>query len=135
MNDVLLPLLLALPLAGALALLLLPGSSGERVAVPFGVAVSGLTFAASVWAVAASPETDVEWVPDLGLRFHLGLDGLSAPLVLLTTLLVLLCSIYLLRIRPEAQRMRALIGLLLLLEVGMLGTFVALDMLLFFVFF
>jgi len=39
MNDVLLPLLLALPLAGALALLLLPGSSGERVAVPFGVGV------------------------------------------------------------------------------------------------
>jgi NADH-quinone oxidoreductase subunit M len=134
-NEALLPLLLALPLAGALALLLLPGSSGERVAVPFGVAVSGLTFAVSVWATAASPETDVEWVPDLGLRFHLGLDGLSAPLVLLTTLLVLLCSIYLLRIRPEAQRMRALIGLLLLLEVGMLGTFVALDMLLFFVFF
>jgi len=135
MNDVLLPLLLALPLAGALALLLLPGSSGERVAVPFGVVVSGLTFAVSVWATAASPETDVEWVPDLGLRFHLGLDGLSAPLVLLTTLLVLLCTVYLLRIRPEAQRMRALVGLLLLLEVGMLGTFVALDMLLFFVFF
>ncbi len=135
MNDVLLPLLLALPLAAALALLLLPGASGERVAVPFGVAVSILTFAVSVWATAASPETDVEWVPDLGLRFHLGLDGLSAPLVLLTTFLVLLCTVYLLRIRPEAQRMRALVGLLLLLEVGMLGTFVALDMLLFFVFF
>ena len=135
MNDLLLPLLLALPLAGALALLLLPGSSGERVAVPFGVGVSGLTCAVSVWATAASPETDVEWVPDLGLRFHLGIDGLSSPLVLLTTLLVLLCTVYLLRIRPEAQRMRALVGLLLLLEVGMLGTFVALDMLLFFVFF
>jgi NADH-quinone oxidoreductase subunit M len=134
-NDLLLPLLLALPLAGALALLLLPGSSGERVAVPFGVGVSGLTCAVSVWATAASPETDVEWVPDLGLRFHLGIDGLSSPLVLLTTLLVLLCTVYLLRIRPEAQRMRALVGLLLLLEVGMLGTFVALDMLLFFVFF
>ena len=135
MSDLLLPLLLVLPLAGALALLVVPGSSGERFAVPFGVGVSGLTFAVSVWATAASPETDVQWVPDLGLRFHLGLDGLSAPLVLLTTLLTLLCMVYLLRVRPEAQRLRALVGLLLLLEVGMLGTFVALDMLLFFVFF
>ncbi len=135
MNDLLLPLLLALPLAGALALLLLPGPAGERVAVPFGVAVTGLTFAVSVWATAATPETDVAWVPDLGLRFHLGLDGVSAPLVLLTTLLVLLCTVYLLKVRPEAGRLRALVGLLMLLEVGMLGTFVALDMLLFFVFF
>ncbi|MGH8892120.1 MAG: complex I subunit 4 family protein, partial [Actinomycetes bacterium] len=46
-----------------------------------------------------------------------------------------LCMVYLLRIRPEAGRLRALVGLLLLLEVGMLGTFVALDLLLFFVFF
>ncbi len=42
---------------------------------------------------------------------------------------------YLLRVRPEAGRLRALVGLLLLLEAGMLGTFVALDLLLFFVFF
>ena len=46
-----------------------------------------------------------------------------------------LCMAYLLRVRPEAGRLRALVGLLLLLEVGMLGTFVALDLLLFFVFF
>ena len=74
-------------------------------------------------------------MPELGLRFHLGIDGISSPLVLLTALLTLLCCVYLLRIRPEAQRLRALVGLLLLLEVGMLGTFVALDLLLFFVFF
>ena len=74
-------------------------------------------------------------MPDLGLRFHLGIDGISSPLVLLTALLTLLCMVYLLRVRPEAGRLRALVGLLLLLEVGMLGTFVALDLLLFFVFF
>ncbi len=55
--------------------------------------------------------------------------------MLLTALLTLLCLVYLLRVRPEAGRPRALVGLLLLLEVGMLGTFVALDLLLFFVFF
>jgi NADH-quinone oxidoreductase subunit M len=134
-HDLLLPLLLAVPALGVLALLLLPGPAGERLAVRLGVVVSAATFAVSIWAAAASPETDVEWVPDLGLRFHLGTDGISSPLVLLTAFLTLLCMVYLLRIRPEAQRMRALVGLLLLLEVGMLGTFVALDLLLFFVFF
>ncbi len=135
MSEWLLPLLLAVPAAGALALLVLPPPAGERLAVRLGVVVSAATLAVSVWATAASPETDVEWVPELGLRFHLGIDGISAPLVLLTAFLTLLCMVYLLRIRPEAARMRALVGLLLLLEVGMLGTFVALDLLLFFVFF
>jgi NADH-quinone oxidoreductase subunit M len=135
MSDWLLPLLLAVPALGALALLVLPGQAGERLAVRLGVVVSAATLAVSIWAAAASPETNVEWVPDLGLRFHLGIDGISSPLVLLTAFLTLLCMVYLLRIRPEAQRMRALVGLLLLLEVGMLGTFMALDLLLFFVFF
>ena len=135
MTGALLPALLAVPLAGALALLLLPGPAADRVAVPFGVAVSALALGLSGWAAAASPDTDVAWVPDLGLRFHLGLDGISGPLVLLTALLTLLCMVYLLPVRPEAGRPRALVGMLLLLEVGMLGTFLALDLLLFFVFF
>ena len=58
-----------------------------------------------------------------------------SPLVLLTAGLTFLCTIYSLKGLPEAGRPRGLIGLLLLLEVGMLGTFVALDLLLFFVFF
>jgi NADH-quinone oxidoreductase subunit M len=137
-NDLLLPLLLALPLAGALALLVAPrqvDSQVERWAAAFGTVVASATFAVSVWATAVSPTTDVEWVPTLGVRFHLGTDGISSPLVLLTTGLTALCTAYLLRIRPEAGRTRALVGLLLLLEVGMLGTFLALDLLLFFVFF
>ncbi len=135
MSDLLLPLLLALPLAGAVVLLLSPPDAGARLAVPFGIGVSAATFAVSVWAAAGSPAIDVSWVPSLGLRFHLGIDGISAPLVLLTTGLTTLCMVYLSRIRPEAGRLRALVGLLLLLEVGMLGTFLALDLLLFFVFF
>ena len=135
MSEALLPALLALPLAGALLLLVAPPRRGERLAAPFGALVAGLTFVLSVWAVLASPETDVSWVPSLGLRFHLGVDGISAPLVLLTAGLTALCMAYLLTVRPTAGRMRALVGLLLLLEVGLLGTFVALDLLLFFVFF
>ncbi len=135
MTDWLLPLLVALPAAGALLLLVAPPRRGERLAVRFGLGVTTATFAVAVWAVVADAATDVQWVPTLGMRFHLGVDGVSAPLVLLTCGLTALCMGYLLRIRPEAARLRALVGLLLLLEVGMVGTFVALDLLLFFVFF
>ncbi len=134
-SDWVLPLLLAVPLAGSVALLLLPPRLADRIAVWLGVVVTAATLGVSIWAAATTPETDETWVPDLGLRFHLGIDGISSPLVLLTALLTFLCMVYLLRVRPEAGRLRALVGLLLLLEVGMLGTFVALDLLLFFVFF
>jgi NADH-quinone oxidoreductase subunit M len=134
-SELLLPLLLGLPLAGCVALLVLPAGTAERVSVWLGAAVAGLTTVVAVWAAFAAEEIDREWVPSLGLRFHLGIDGISAPLVLLTAGLTFLCLVYTVRIRPEAGRPRALVALVLLLEVGMLGTFVALDLLLFFVFF
>ena len=142
--SALLPLLLAVPLLGALALLLAPAGPAERRARPFGVAVSGATLALAVAVTAAAVgeggdgvrlQVDVPWVATLGLRFHVGVDGLSLPLVLLTAALSFLCQLYTLRVLPAAGRPRALVGLLLLLEVGLLGTFVALDLLLFFVFF
>ncbi len=134
-DDFLLPVLLAVPLAGALALLVLPPQLADRVATSLGVVVSAATAGVAVWATAVGADTDVAWVPSLGLRLHLGVDGISSPLVLLTVGLTLLCAIYSLRVLPEAGRPRGLIGLVLLLEIGMLGTFVALDLLLFFVFF
>ncbi|WP_245966318.1 NADH-quinone oxidoreductase subunit M [Sphaerisporangium album] len=139
MSAVLLALL-ALPLAGAVLLLL------TRAEPPrwYGAAVSGLALAAAVaLAVAFDPgragraqfEVDRPWIPGLALRFHLGVDGISLPLVLLTALLTFLCFVYLARHRPEGGRFRALVFTLLILEVGMIGTFLALDLLLFFVFF
>jgi NADH-quinone oxidoreductase subunit M len=97
-------------------------------------------------------QTDVTWAAALDLRFHLGVDGISLPLVVLTALLTFLCALYSTRVIPSAAgeaevpgstptvapadaRPRAFIGLLLLLETGMLGTFVALDLILFFIFF
>ncbi|MGZ4596494.1 MAG: NADH-quinone oxidoreductase subunit M, partial [Actinomycetes bacterium] len=133
-NETLLPALLAVPLAGSLVMLLLPPRLADDLAAWVGVAASGVTALLAVWVVVAEPTTDVSWVPSLGLRFHLGVDGISSPLVLLTAGLTFLCAVYTLKIRPEAGRTRGLVGLVLLLEVGMLGTFVALDLLLFFVF-
>jgi NADH-quinone oxidoreductase subunit M len=144
MSEWMLPLLLGLPLLGCVVLLLAPRGSGDRIARPLGVAVSGATVVvAAVLTVGVvraddagmSYEIDRSWVDALDLRFHLGVDGISAPLVLLTAALSFLCLVYSLRIMPTAGRPRAFVALVLLLEVGMLGTFVALDLLLFFVLF
>ncbi|MGC5009281.1 complex I subunit 4 family protein [Streptosporangium sp. DT93] len=150
--------LLGLPLAGALALLLVPSGTDAvtrgRLLRAHGLAVSGVTFALSVvLAVAFDHDdparirfaTDLAWIPGLDLRFRLGVDGISLPLVVLTTLLTFLCFVYLCRGRADGpgqllgsgggNRPRAMVFTLLVLEVGMIGTFLALDLLLFFVFF
>jgi NADH-quinone oxidoreductase subunit M len=143
--------LLTVPLLGALGMLVpLPGSPRRvtRLARLYGLAVSGLTLVLAVAAAVAfhygrrGPQlgVDVTWAGSLGLRFHLGVDGISLPLVVLTAALTFLCTVYTARVLPAPSGSRggspqALIGLILLLEVGMLGTFVALDLLLFFVFF
>src|SRR5205823_8695008 len=75
------------------------------------------------------------WVPALALRFHLGVDGVSYPLVVLTALLTLLCCGYTMWKVPEQGRGNLLTALLLVIEVGILGVFLALDLVLFFVFF
>jgi len=71
------------------------------------------------------------WIPQLNIFYHLGVDGISLPMVLLTTLLgVLAC----LASWSIAERHKEYFALYLLLEVGMLGTFLALDLFLFYVF-
>ncbi|MEO3807858.1 NADH-quinone oxidoreductase subunit M [Sphaerisporangium sp. B11E5] len=141
--------LLAAPLAGAVVLLVLlarrPSSGETAQVVPwYGVVVSGVTLALALAAAAVFDygragrmqlQVDREWIPGLDLRFHLGVDGISLPLVVLTALLTFLCFLYLVRHRPEQGRFPELAFTLLVLEVGMIGTFLALDLLLFFVFF
>lgn len=136
--------LLAVPLAGSAALFTVRGRAGEIAARRLAVLVTGATLAiAVVMAVrfeygAAERmqfELDVAWAPSVDLRFHLGVDGIALPLVVLTALLSFLCALYSVKIVPATGRVRAMLALLLLLEVGMLGTFVSLDLVLFFVFF
>jgi len=142
--NALLPLLLAIPFAGILALTALPSERADRMARQVGVAASMATLAlAFVVAVAAGWGRDgrlhlvaaADWVPALDVRFALGVDGVSLPLVLLTALLTALCCVHLLFAEPAPLRPRSLIALVLLVEVGTLGTFLALDLVLFFVFF
>lgn len=137
------------PLLGALALLVLPDALRPALRT-YGLVVSGLVLALAAVVVAAFDhrrpgavqfELDMPWIPGLGLRFHLGVDGVSLPLVALTALLTFLCFVYLCwggaraQERFQGARPRALVFTLLVLEIGMIGTFLALDLLLFFVFF
>jgi NADH-quinone oxidoreductase subunit M len=153
MNQSALVAVLALPALGAVLAALLP----DRAARLAGTVLAALAFVASVllglaahtggWfsyqpAPSGAPpivpwtSVDVSWVPGLDLRLHFGVDGVSYPLVVLTTLLTLLCCLYTIWHVPSGGgRGGTLVALLLVVEVGMLGTFLALDLVLFFVFF
>jgi NADH-quinone oxidoreductase subunit M len=79
-----------------------------------------------------SYETNTRWIPSVGAGYHVGVDGLSLPLLALTAVLFAACAVYSLR---QARRPRAFAVLFLFLETVCLGLFAALDLLLFFVFF
>jgi NADH-quinone oxidoreductase subunit M len=79
-------------------------------------------------------ELNASWISTISARYHVGIDGISLPLLELTLLLSFLCAIYTYRILPEPGRPKAFLGLMLLLETGMAGTFIAFDLVLFFVF-
>ena len=135
---------LAVPAFGSALIALVPGERGDRVAPMLGALVAGVTLVLAAVATAVFDHgaagtmqltTDVAWIPAIDVRFHLGVDGISLPLVLLTALLSALCLAYTTKVRPKAAKPRAFVSVLLLLEVGMLGTFVALDLIVFFLFF
>ncbi|HEX4818805.1 MAG TPA: NADH-quinone oxidoreductase subunit M [Acidimicrobiales bacterium] len=76
-----------------------------------------------------------KWIEVINSRFIIGIDGISLPLILLTGLVVPLCVIYSWNHFPEPHNPKAFLILILILETGMIGTFVAQDLILFFVFF
>jgi NADH-quinone oxidoreductase subunit M len=142
--------MLAVPFLGALLTLFTPAGSPPRLirlARLHGLFFSAVTLMLTLVAAMTfdygrrGPQLGVDhvWAASIGLRFHLGVDGISLPLIVLTAALTFLCMIYTARVLPPgdegAGSARALIGLILLLEVGMIGTFVSLDLVLFFVFF
>jgi NADH-quinone oxidoreductase subunit M len=100
-----------------------------------------VTFGWSVWTVAGATtaldgsHVNYSWIRVLDIRWHLGVDGISGPLVLMTTLVVACCLLSLLRHPPTTGGRAPLAALLLLIEAGVLGAFLALDMVLFFAFF
>src|SRR5882724_11775707 len=129
-----------LPAVGALLILLLLPRRHEGVLRWSGLLVSLATFAASVplWTRFDAGEADMQfeellrWMPTLGVGYHVGIDGISLLLVLLTTFLmpITLASAW----HAIEDRTKEFVITMLLLETGMLGVFVSLDLFLFFVF-
>ena len=77
-------------------------------------------------------ERQVAWIPSAGVGYHVGVDGLSLPLLLLTGVVFTACAVHALR---EQRRPRAQAALFLFLQTACLGVFIAQDLVLFFVFF
>jgi NADH-quinone oxidoreductase subunit M len=132
-----------LPALGVVVLMFLP-SARETLAKITGTVFAGLALIVGIvcavrFDYGASDqiqlEVDATWIESIGARYHVGVDGMSLPLLVLSLLVCFLCMVYMWWHIPEPGKPKALFGLVLLLETGMNGSFVALDLILFFVFF
>jgi NADH-quinone oxidoreductase subunit M len=132
-------LILFSPLVGAAILFILPRGTSDRAMkwIAFLWSLVPLALSVILWLNynPAMPgfqfEFKVPWLPQINSAYHVGVDGISVPMVLLTTLLVPLALLISFSIN---ERVRAYLILFLMLETGMLGVFVALDLIIFFVF-
>jgi NADH-quinone oxidoreductase subunit M len=137
-----------LPLVGALVIALVPRSQ-DRAVRALGIVFSGgaLVFAVAIavgFEYGASPpglyssglqfSLNTSWIPAIGARYHVGIDGISLPLYVLTFVLSFLCAVYSWRFIPSPGKTKGFLALVLILETGMAGTFIAFDLILFFVF-
>jgi NADH-quinone oxidoreductase subunit M len=134
----LLTLLVFLPVAGAVLVALTRRESAGRQRT-LGLLVSSATFLLSLRLVsgfrdvaAMQFEERRPWIPAWGIGYHVGIDGLSLWLVILTTFLTPLCLLG--SWKSIETRVREFVLFMLLLEAGMIGVFVSLDLFLFYVF-
>jgi NADH-quinone oxidoreductase subunit M len=140
MNGHLLTITILLPLAGAVALGVLSRWASDRDARIVALLATLVTFAASLLILrdfdihlpGFQLTEEASWVPSLGLTYLVGVDGISLWLVLLTTFLFPVAILASWKV--EVNVARYMIAMLVL-ETAVLGTFLSLDLLLFFLFF
>jgi NADH-quinone oxidoreductase subunit M len=134
----LLTLLVFSPLAAAALIALWPAEQTRTIRwlafvfslVPLGLALN-MWMNFSTEAAGFQFVQQYNWYPAIGASYHIGVDGISLPMILLTTLLTPLAILISFSI---ADRVRTYMMLFLMLEAGMLGVFASLDFLLFFIF-
>ena len=128
-----------LPLLGALVILGLPRTQ-VRLIQTVAIGVSAASFVLA-WNLLASFDTStsalqfverVKWVPEMGMSYTMGVDGLSFPMVLLTTLMSLVAVVASTRI---TERVKAYFAWFMVLETAMLGVFMAQDWFLFYMYY
>ncbi|MBU0704811.1 MAG: NADH-quinone oxidoreductase subunit M [Chloroflexi bacterium] len=130
---------LLIPLAGALLIMVIPREDArtiQRVGTFF--AFLSLVLTTVVWVLVAPNagvmqlEEKYPWITTFNINFHLGVDGLSAPMIFLTALLTTLSLFY--SARTIKDRVKEYYFLFLLLEMSMIGVFLSLDMVMYYVF-
>ncbi len=100
-----------LPVVGALVILAMPRER-ERAIRGLGIAVTGSALALAVAITIGFDYAsdglqyvlDVNWISSIGVRYHVGIDGISLPLYVLTFLLSFLCAVYTWRFVPDPGR-------------------------------
>src|SRR5215468_6225 len=138
-RDHLLSVLVFLPTAGALVLLLFPKALAREAKI-FGLAIATAVAFLSLplwWRFDVLQKgfqfrEQVPWIPPLGISYSVGIDGISLLLVLLTTILTPIALLF--SLSHIEKEVRGFSIAFLVLETGMLGSLVALDLALFYVF-
>jgi NADH-quinone oxidoreductase subunit M len=138
MMDHILSIVLFTPLAGLLVLLLIPSSNARAIRLWANIAAL-IGFLVSIPLVTNFDSTKdyqfvekASWIPSLGANYHIGIDGLGLLLVMLTTVIGVVAILA--SWNAVHERVKEYYAFFLLLQTGMLGVFMALDFLLFFVF-
>ena len=140
MSDMpILSLIIFAPLLGALGIAFLPSSRPSLVRFA-ALGVSLITFVLSLGMLLGiraqggefAFSEQLSWIPSFGITYHLGVDGLSGALVVLTTLLSWICILA--SFGPIQTRVKEYFISFLILETGMLGVFLSLDLFLFYIF-
>jgi len=138
MNAPLLSLITFLPLAGAIVLIFIPREEKRRLYVTAMIFAAAALILSLIMAVRFDGgEAGPQWVErsawiGYGIHYHLGVDGISLYLVLLTTVLVPL--VLLASWSSIRDRIKEYLFFMLLLETGIIGVFLSLNMFLFYVF-
>ena len=135
----LLSMLVIFPLIGALVVMFLPTSRVNELVMPIGLMFAAGTGALAGWLMFAFKRgeagyqfvTNHEWIRSFGSSWHLGVDGISLWLVVLTGFLFPLAMLG----PDERFNRKAYVAWILLLEAGVMGVFLSLDLFLFFVMF
>jgi NADH-quinone oxidoreductase subunit M len=125
-----------LPLIGAIVVAVLPPAWTRRTALAFALAAWVASLMLLVGYLPGRPGFEYvetfDWIPVFGIQYKLGVDGLSAALVVLTTTLSWIAILA--SFRPIQTRIKEYMISFLILEVGMIGVFLALDLFLFYIF-
>ncbi|MBT8250156.1 MAG: NADH-quinone oxidoreductase subunit M [Acidimicrobiia bacterium] len=138
-----LTLIVFIPTVAAAILLAIPRSE-EGAAKMIALVASLISFFLSVVAIfqfdfgradQMQLGTKLEWITSINANYAIGIDGISLPLMVLSTFVVVLAIIYSWDHWPEPHNPKAFLILILFLATGMAGTFVARDLVLFFIFF